>query len=219
MVRVRYWFQIASTSTLLLWLCVAAAQVAPAAIETVAAGKEIAAKNLESQLVALNGKRHPFKQQTFNAYGELLETSDGELSLLAPNARWEVFAPFPQIVLLNDKELKIYDPDLEQLTVRQIAGSRADIPLAILLNHELLEDHFQVFEEKKGVYAVTPTAFETLFTKMRLTFNAGRIQMIWIVDHSLQVTEINFEQRAQDQVVQSEFFELVLPPGTEIVRG
>lgn len=146
-----------------------------------------------------------------------METSNGELSLLAPSARWEVFAPFPQIVLLNDDELKIYDPDLEQLTIRKITGSWADVPLAILLNHDLLQDHFQVTEEGEGIYLLSPTAFETLFTQMRLTFLAGRVQSLWIVDHATQVTEIIFEQ--QNQVVQSEFFELVLPPGTEIVRG
>ena len=64
-----------------------------------------------------------FDQTIADGFGRILETSSGSLSISKPSARWEVVQPYPQVILLNDKDLKIYDPDLEQVTERDLSDS------------------------------------------------------------------------------------------------
>ena len=74
-----------------------------------------------------------FDQTIADGYGRILETSSGSLSISKPSARWEVIQPYPQIIVLNDKDLQIYDPDLEQVTERDLSDGWEEVPLALLL--------------------------------------------------------------------------------------
>ncbi|HQY53918.1 MAG TPA: outer membrane lipoprotein chaperone LolA, partial [Dokdonella sp.] len=82
-----------------------------------------AADTARSRLEAFSGRIHTisahFEQSVIGARGNRGEASTGTLALKAPRQfRWHTTAPFEQLIVADGNRVWIYDPDLEQVSVR-----------------------------------------------------------------------------------------------------
>jgi chaperone LolA len=129
---VKFWFLIAISALASI------VSYAPLRADTVA-------DELQARLVDLDGIVARFTQQITDAKGFVVEEATGTLHLAKPQFRWQVEAPFAQIIVAHGGQVEIYDPDLEQVTQRDIDGAIDQAPLALLTQEELaLEEHFHV---------------------------------------------------------------------------
>ena len=184
------------------------------------------AASLEARLVGIDAVRARFEQQVSNARGGLVEESSGSLLLKKPNFRWEVEAPFPQTIVASATELRIYDPDLEQVTVRDISQSPADTPLALLTRSQLeIDSQYHVVKSprvpERDIFILTPKASDALFARLEVVFasDSEHLEALVILDHTGQQTIVRFTTFATDQVLQLDAFQLDIPPDTDVVRG
>ena len=203
------WFPIGIS--LLLWVATAL-------------GATDASVALKARLDGIDGVVARFEQQITDTQGFIVEESRGTLHLAKPRFRWEVQSPFPQIILADGDAVEIYDPDLEQVTQRELSGAAHEAPLALLTRADLLlDDHFlvRVQAPESGVerYTLTPLSADALFGTMELVFRGSILDAMTIRDHSGQQTLIRFADYQARQVIQSSVFELEYPPGTDFVRG
>ena len=213
MVAVKFWFQ---TVTRCLACIVSFAAFAESA--------QTATADLQNRLQQLDGVVAAFDQQITNNQGFLIEEAQGTLYLAKPRFRWEVRAPFPQIIIANGDFIQIYDPDLEQVTERHIEGSLDQAPLALLTRSSLaLEQHFVVefVVNEPGFtrFSLRPVSRDALFSRMEMVFHGEILSAMSIFDHAGQQTLIRFADYLTRQVIQSSVFELEFPPGTDFVRG
>jgi outer membrane lipoprotein carrier protein len=175
---------------------------------------------LSQALHELDGLAAGFRQQISDAQGRIVETSTGQVRLARPDFRWEVNDPFPQIILTDGDSLKIYDPDLEQLTIRPLQNALQDTPLALLTrNNVVLGNRFAVFRAGESSFDLKPTSPDALFANIQLTFDADRLTRLVISDHLGQQTQIEFEQFLPSSVIQSSDFILDVPPETDVIGG
>ncbi len=219
MVAVKFWFQTA-TSTLACLLGVAVLAGSAASDPS----SPSASADLQHRLQQLDGVIAAFDQQITNNQGYLIEEAQGTLYLAKPRFRWDVREPFPQIIIADDDLIQIYDPDLEQVTQRQIEGSLDQAPLALLTRSSLaLEAHFTVafIVNEPGFtrFMLTPVSADALFSRMEMVFHGEMLSAMSIFDHTGQQTLIRFADYLTQQVIQSSVFELEFPPGTDFVRG
>jgi len=194
--------------------------------ETAAKDTMELALSLEARLIAIDSVRAQFEQQVTNARGGIVEQSSGTLLLAKPNFRWDVEAPFPQTIVATASELKIYDPDLEQVTVRDIAQAPADTPLALLTSSDLnLTAQYHVDQSPRvpdrDIFILTPKASDALFARLEVVFaiDSDHLEALVILDHTGQQTIVRFTTFATEQVLQSDVFQLDYPPDTDVVRG
>jgi outer membrane lipoprotein carrier protein len=165
-----------------------------------------------------------FTQAIVGNRGQILEESSGYVLLDRPNFKWVVDDPYPQVIITEGDSLKVYDPDLEQLTIRPLAEAVTDTPISLLTRSEVdLEQHFTVIRlpaEEEGIdsYVVSPIGEDSLFAEIRLTFSPEGLAALGIVDHLGQYTEIRFQVDGK-RVIQSADFELEVPPGTDVIGG
>ena len=100
-------------NTILKSLLVLSAFVLPA--QAVAGARD----QLTTFTKGLKGLDAHFEQRVFDTKGAERERSAGTVQLLAPRQfRWEYRTPSPQLILADGRQIWIYDPDLEQVTVR-----------------------------------------------------------------------------------------------------
>ena len=205
MVAVRFWFLIATS--------IFACQFAFASDED----------SLAELFAGFDQVQTDFDQTIADGFGRILETSSGSLSISKPSARWEVVQPYPQVILLNDKDLKIYDPDLEQVTERDLSDSWEEVPLALLLGSGAeIDEHFNVSREVSAdltQYRLTPKAVDALFESVMILVQDDQISQLSIRDQGEQETVILFRNYKPGVVLESKVFELDLPPGTDVIRG
>ena len=169
-------------------------------------------------LSGLDAKRYNFTQVIYDATGRIVDRSEGYLVVKKPRFRWQVLGPFPQTVLVTEEQIQVYDPDLEQLTVSPLRNNWTDVPLAVLLNQDEIGDHFQILSISNNEYRLIPNAEDALIASFKISFLAGQLKQVEVVDRVNQVTHVDFEP-AEGEMIQSELFELDLPEETEIVQG
>lgn len=182
-----------------------------------------ARENLSGRLDALAQYAGEFSQEIRGAQGQILERSTGQIFILRPQFKWVVNSPYPQVVVTEGDFLKVYDPDLEQLTIRPLAEALADTPVSLLTNSGVvLGDQFQVVEvadELGASYILTPNSPDTLYAEIRLHFTDDELVALAILDHLGQFTEILFTPAPESTVIQSSEFQLSVPPETDVIGG
>jgi len=89
------------------------------------------ANTLKTLLTKLNRLGTDFQQTVYSAEGDVIQKTAGQLQAARPGkVRWSTMAPMEQLVVSDSSTLWIYDPDLEQVTVRSFDQD--------LLKHSLL---------------------------------------------------------------------------------
>jgi outer membrane lipoprotein carrier protein len=163
-----------------------------------------------------------FTQAIAGSRGEILEQSTGLVLLDRPRFKWVVDHPYPQVIVTEGDLLKVYDPDLEQLTIRPLEEALKDTPISLLTRPELdLSADFLITRLPEGDtegYLVAPRGSDSLFAEIRMIFDDTGLASLGILDHLGQYTEILFEVDAQ-RVIQSADFELEVPPDTDVIGG
>lgn len=163
-----------------------------------------------------------FTQTVFGVRGEVLETSEGYVRLQRPRFKWVVKDPYPQVLVTEGEQLKLYDPDLEQLTLRPLEEALQDTPVSLLTRDGVeLTDDFHVMRLGDGAgdsFVIEPTADDTLYREILLHFDQTGLTGLDILDHLGQRTEIRF-QADPDAEMDDETFTLEVPPGTDVIGG
>jgi len=151
--------------------------VACAAAGSAWAGARDDLKTFTSGLKGLDGQ---FSQQVFDSRGKVKESTSGRVALSAPRLfRWEYVRPHEQLIVADGKKVWMYEPDLEQATVREQGKEEQNSPLTALINPALLEQQYDVSEEaaqRDGLQwlSLSPKReTEASFQYAALGFNAG----------------------------------------------
>ena len=121
------------------------------------------------------------------------------MALSAPRLfRWEYVRPHEQLIVADGKKVWMYEPDLEQATVREQGKEEQNSPLTALINPALLEQQYDVSEEaaqRDGLQwlSLSPKReTEASFQYAALGFNAQGLAKMEITDAVGQRTVISF---------------------------
>ncbi len=170
----------------------------------------------------LQGLRGEFSQRVLDADGREIERSAGLVAIAVPRLfRWEYQTPFPQLIVADGERVFIYDPDLEQVTVRRQSDEEQASPLAALIEPGALERQFEVeFSEPDGDLQwvrLTPRGEETAFAVADIALRGRELLEMRMTDSLGQRTEIRFAGWQRNPAFERGAFRFVPPPGVEMV--
>ena len=113
-------------------------------IACAAFGATGARARLDAFAIGLHSLRGNFSQTVYDAHGNITGSSHGLLALQAPRLfRWQVTDPYQQLIVADDKKVWVYEPDLEQVTVRDQGSEEAHSPLTVLTDLSQLDSEFK----------------------------------------------------------------------------
>lgn len=180
------------------------------------------AHSLTQRMSSLDGMRAGIEQKIY-ANGVLLEESQGSIALAKPNLRWQVDTPFSQVILVKQNELQIYDEDLAQLTIRDLADTVSETPADVLMQPErLLSAHYRVTLDRADahqVYRLYSDVSSSLFQLLEIVFAEGVLASLMILDWQDQQTQIYFSDVEILSELPPSLFELSVPQDTDVIRG
>lgn len=178
-------------------------------------------KQFTSGLKGLDGQ---FTQQVYTSNGRVKETTSGRVALSAPRLfRWEYQKPHVQVIVADGAKVWMYEPDLEQATVRAQGKEEQNSPLTALINPALLEQQYDLSEEatpRAGLQwlSLTPKReTEASFQYAALGFNAQGLAKMEIVDAVGQRTEISFSNWRRNPSLPADTFRFTPPAGTDVI--
>jgi outer membrane lipoprotein carrier protein len=164
-----------------------------------------------------------FDQQILDGSGQRLQSASGRMWLARPGRfRWEVDAPYSQVVVSDGEQVTLYDPDLEQATVQELDERVTHTPALLLSGSaDALTENYEVSSSQRGTaetFTLTPRSADTLFETLQLTFYGERLGGLQMTDSTGQRTAIEFDSVEQNGKIADSRFSVELPEGTDIIR-
>mgnify|MGYP003688567827 CR=1 FL=1 len=164
-----------------------------------------------------------FSQLTLDGSGSQLQETAGELSLKRPGLfRWHTDAPQEQLLVSNGKQVWLYDPDLEQVTIQKMDQRLTHTP-ALLLSGDVskISESFDISYKEAGNvvdFTLKPKSKDTLFDNLRLSFRSGVVNDMQLIDSIGQRTNILFLNVKMNQPIQDSEFTFEVPKGADVIQ-
>lgn len=180
--------------------------------------------DLAGLLNAVHTMQSNFTQKVYDSKGKILQTSKGSMAFERPGKfRWQVVKPIPQVIIANEERLWIYDPDLEQVTIRKMQKATGDTP-ALLLSHSStsLDNEFKVKElQNKGPgwrwFELKPHANDNMFASVEMGFEGGEIRRMRLQDHLGHLTSVEFDKAKVNTTLSATLFVFKSSPRIEVI--
>ncbi|MFQ3170579.1 MAG: outer membrane lipoprotein carrier protein [Oleispira sp.] len=187
-----------------------------------------AIKNLKQQLGLINSFSANFVQLTQDGLGNTLQRIEGFMQVAKPGKlRWKTEGIYEQLVISDGQSLWIYDADLEQVSIRDMANRLAETP-ALLLSGDVSEigDNFiitQAPSDHSLTFILQPKDSSQLFDALELNFDKLNQQQLLtqmiIRDASGQVTDINFSNVIKNPKLNDDIFSFDIPEDIDVIDG
>jgi len=186
-----------------------------AAADTARSRMEAFSKDLKSVTAT-------FSQSVTDANGDKGDTSHGTLALQAPRQfRWETKQPYEQTIVADGQRVWVYEPDLQQVSVRSQSGEEAHSPLTVLTDLGQLDSQFTTSEsgERDGLawLKLVSKAKEPEFEYAELGFSAKTLDRMVFKDQLGNTTEIRFEAWKRNPSIPADAFKFTPPKGVDVI--
>jgi|SRR5215831_2119718 len=187
-----------------------------------AAAKQDAYARLDEFMHGLQGLQAEFHQVVRDSQGRTIEESGGTLALARPNRfRWDYREPHPQVIVADGTKLWLYDPDLEQVTVRRLDQSLAGTPAMLLSGEGDLRASFRVenIERRNGTdwLNLIPKRADTDFKQVRLGLRGNLLVAMELSDKLGQITELEFSRVQRNPPFDDNRFVFTPPQGVDVI--
>lgn len=163
-----------------------------------------------------------FSQSTRNADGDAGRSAVGTLDLAAPRLfRWQVTRPYHQLIVADGTRVWVYDPELQQVTVRRQSSAEAHSPLNVLTDLKLLDSQFKVSEagshDGQAWLELQPVADQAEFKYAELGFAHGELETMVFEDQLGDRTTIRFSGWQRNVALPAGTFRFVPPPDADVI--
>ncbi|MDO3388772.1 outer membrane lipoprotein chaperone LolA [Gilvimarinus sp. SDUM040013] len=180
---------------------------------------QTAAQELVDKLADLTSLTGNFEQTLIDEAGEVIESSSGQFVLQKPGRfYWLTTRPYEQQLVSNGETIWLYDPDLFQVTVRQVTADLEKSPALLLsADADQLSTNYDVAAAQDDGFTLTPRQPQALFDSLYLGFAGGQIQTVRLNDALGQATVIAFTDTQANVPVDESRFHFVVPDDVDVL--
>ncbi len=170
----------------------------------------------------LHSLQGSFTQTVYDAHGNITGSSRGTLALQGPRLfRWQVTDPYPQLIVADGNKVWVYEPDLQQVTVRDQGATEAHSPLTVLTDLSQLDKEFTTTDAgtREGLewLRLVSKAKEPQFEYAEIGFDAAGPRRMLFKDTLGNRTEIAFSGWQRNPVLPAGTFAFVPPRDADVV--
>lgn len=192
--------------------------------QTVTVYAESATNSLIMLLGVMQSMQADFTQKITDGRGKVLQQANGSMWLKRPGKfRWDVTRPLRQLIIANDTRLWVYDPDLQQVTIRSITREIGSTPALLLSDpNHALESNFNVsyasFDTKTQWFLLKPKDRNSMFAYIKLGFDKQFfIRGMVLQDNLGHVTSIRFNNVVVNAPVSTTLFNFRPPAKVDVI--
>lgn len=166
--------------------------------------------------------RTPFTQTVTDKNGRVVQTVSGQFDLSRPGRfRWSVEKPYKQLLVGDGQKVWVYDPDLNQVIVRNLGDALGASPAALLAGKQDVEAAFswkdQPAADGLDWLSATPLATDSTFSEIRLGFDPKGLVALELFDAFGQKSVVRFTAFERNPKLAPELFRFTPPKGADVV--
>ncbi|MCX7660990.1 MULTISPECIES: outer membrane lipoprotein chaperone LolA [Caldimonas] len=166
--------------------------------------------------------RAVFTQTVSSPEGTRKRSSEGRFEFVRPNRfRFDYAPPMAQTIVADGQKVWLYDPDLNQVTVRAMSEAVGATPAALLAGGPLdREFTLKGLPDRDGLQWVeaVPKARDSAFQAVRVGFRGKELAALEIVDGFGQVSVLSMRQFEANVHLAPERFRFTPPPGADVLE-
>ena len=179
-------------------------------------------EKLKSFLVDAKTIKAAFEQTVADGSGKVIQQSTGSMQLSRPGKfRWEYVKPYRQLVVGDGEKLWLYDPDLNQVTVKKLDKAIGSSPAALLAGDAEIEKNFNLkdggADKNLNWVEATPKSSESTFERVRMGFAGNNLSVLELKDNFGQTTVIRFANVQLNSKPAAGDFSFVPPKGADVI--
>ena len=164
-----------------------------------------------------------FSQARSDSNGAAQKPQTGAFAFQRPGKfRWDVRAPYAQLIVSDGQHVYQYDPDLEQVTERNANQAVGASPAALLFGSGSLGDSFdlQVQPDRDGLQwlRAVPKAPDAGFVHADIGFADGLPRQLELLDAFGQISRIVFTDLKANPDIPAAQFRFKVPQGADLVK-
>lgn len=177
-----------------------------------------ATDDLQAKLQALKSMSAHFSQTVTSGHRRL-STSNGTMALMRPGRfRWQTNSPMQQLVVANGAKIWVYDPELEQVSVKRQAQEVGGTAGVFLSGEHHLRRDFEVNEVARGVYDLKANSSKESIQHLKLSFVNNTLTAIELFDQLGQRTNIRLSKIKTNITLPGSLFQFKVPKGVDVVQ-
>lgn len=170
----------------------------------------------------LRSMKADFTQTLFDEKMRQVEIAKGKVMLLKPGRfRWDYTAPYEQHIIADGEKLWLYDPELEQVTVKKMSEALGAAPIALLTSEQKLEDQFKIIElgniDGRVMLQLEVKVKDTDYGFMLLALGDEGLEVMELKDMLGQVTRIEFHNTKFNEKIDPARFNFTPPKGVDVI--
>lgn len=164
-----------------------------------------------------------FHQVVTDKQGQKTQEVTGSMRLQKPNKfRWDYNKPYVQQIVGDGEKIWLFDPELNQVTVRSFAKAASSSPAALLAGGKDIERSFTIKDiSRKGelewVMAI-PKIKETGFERLFLGFKGDELMEMELHDSFGNRTAIEFTDVQRNPKLPADSFKFTPPRDADVLR-
>ena len=163
-----------------------------------------------------------FEQKVFDRSGKLTQESKGTLAFSRPGKfRWAYEKPYEQLIVGDGTRVWVYDPDLQQVTVKRISQVMTSTPAALLAGNNEAMRGFQLADRgtRDGLewLEAVPKDKEGGFERVLLGFGFSGLEVMELADSFGQKTVLRLTSFERNPALDPGLFRFVPPNGADVI--
>jgi outer membrane lipoprotein carrier protein len=164
-----------------------------------------------------------FEQQVMDRSGRVVERGSGTFAFARPGKfRWIYEKPHPQTLVADGQKLWIYDPDLQQVTIKRMDQAISSTPAALLAGREDITALFSLRDAgtANGLEWVeaTPKTPDTGFDRVRLGLKDKQLAAMELFDQLGGHSVLRFVDLKPNAPVPAGAFKFTPPKGADVIE-
>ncbi len=166
--------------------------------------------------------RAQFQQTVTDNRGQKVQEVSGTMQLLRPGKfRWDYSKPYQQEIVGDGERIWLFDPELNQVTVRNMSQAIGSSPAALLAGSKEVEKNFTLEnlnnKDKLEWVLARPKDKDSGFDEVRLGFSQAGLERMELQDSYGNLTSIQFSKLERNPSLKQQTFMFKPPAGADIV--
>lgn len=178
-------------------------------------------QNLKAFFQNTASMRARFHQTVVDNLGRKVQEVTGTMQLQRPGKfRWDYDMPYVQVIVGDGKKVWLFDPDLNQVTVRSLDRVLGSSPAALLAGKDI-DKTFELKsvgkQDQLGWVEAVPKEKESGFERVVLGFKGNMLHEMEMRDSFGQVTVIEFSAQEINPKLDARNFRFAPPAGADVL--
>jgi outer membrane lipoprotein carrier protein len=183
---------------------------------------ESGAAQLDRFMTDLQSMQGSFVQTVRDARDQVVEQSSGTLVIKRPGKfHWEYQKPNAQTIVSDGERIWLYDPELEQVTIRRAQLSISGTPAVLLSGQSNWRDSFEVerAEQRDNLLVINlaPKRADTDFKRVQMALKGAQLVAMSLTDKLGQSTVLDFKQFKRNALVSESLFKFTPPKNADVI--